>query len=73
MTLTSALTDRLKEPRLIAAGGFINGKWNTVSSRGKIFRPTRRMRRSMLLMRHSRAGQQNRQRSAPICSKNSTG
>ena len=38
MTLTSALTDRLKEPRLIAAGGFINGKWNTVSSRGKVFR-----------------------------------
>ena len=31
MTLTSALTDRLKEPRLVAAGGFIDGKWNTVS------------------------------------------
>ena len=38
MTLTSALTDRLKEPRLVAAGGFIDGKWNTVSSRGKVFR-----------------------------------
>ncbi|RDE08417.1 NAD-dependent succinate-semialdehyde dehydrogenase [Pelagibacterium lacus] len=38
MTLTAALTDKLKEPRLLVAGGFIGGKWNTVSSRGKVFR-----------------------------------
>ncbi|SDG74163.1 NAD-dependent succinate-semialdehyde dehydrogenase [Pelagibacterium luteolum] len=38
MTLTAALTDKLKDPSLVAAGGFINGKWNTVSSRGKVFR-----------------------------------
>ncbi len=38
MTLTAALTDKLSEPRLVVAGGFINGKWNTVSSRGKVFR-----------------------------------
>ena len=40
MTLTSALTDKLRDPRLPAAGGFIDGKWSTVSSRGKVFRVT---------------------------------
>ena len=40
MTLTSALTDKLHDPRLPAAGGFIDGKWSTVSSRGKVFRVT---------------------------------
>ncbi|WP_404402223.1 NAD-dependent succinate-semialdehyde dehydrogenase [Pelagibacterium halotolerans] len=38
MTLTSALTDKLSEKRIVVAGGFIGGKWNTVSSRGKVFR-----------------------------------
>lgn len=38
MTLTPVLTDKLAEPRLAVAGGFINGKWSSVSSRGKVFR-----------------------------------
>lgn len=38
MTLTAALTDRLTDPHIVVAGGFIGGKWNTVSSRGKVFR-----------------------------------
>ncbi|HWJ86853.1 MAG TPA: NAD-dependent succinate-semialdehyde dehydrogenase [Pelagibacterium sp.] len=38
MTLTPALTDKLKNPRIVVAGGFTDGKWNTVSSRGKVFR-----------------------------------
>lgn len=38
MTLTSALTDKLDDKRIVVAGGFIDGKWNTVSSRGKVFR-----------------------------------
>jgi succinate-semialdehyde dehydrogenase / glutarate-semialdehyde dehydrogenase len=40
MTLTSALTSRLKDDHILVAGGFIGGKWNTVSSRGKVFRVT---------------------------------
>lgn len=38
MTLTAALTDRLTDPHIVVAGGFIGGRWNTVSSRGKVFR-----------------------------------
>ncbi len=38
MTLTSALLDKLRDKSLVVAGGFIDGKWNTVSSRGKVFR-----------------------------------
>lgn len=38
MTLTAALTDKLSDPSLVLAGGFIGGRWNTVSSRGKVFR-----------------------------------
>lgn len=38
MTLTPALTDKLKNPEIVVAGGFADGKWNTVSSRGKVFR-----------------------------------
>lgn len=38
MTLTSALTTKLTDEHLVVAGGYIDGKWNTVSSRGKVFR-----------------------------------